>query len=141
MAMLDRVLRACAASTAITRTLLVTPEPRLAPEGIDVLLDAGTGHADAIASALADPRAREGAVVVMADCPRVTPEALDALVEAAWPVALAPSYDGGVKLFQPRFGVPAATTIERARSAGLEPAILNDPSLALDVDRPEDLQA
>jgi 2-phospho-L-lactate/phosphoenolpyruvate guanylyltransferase len=149
VAMLDRVLAACEASTAISRTLLVTPEPRLARDGVDLLLDAGTGHADAIAAGLADPRARDGAIVVMADCPYVTPEALDALAQAAKPFALAPSRDGGVnalalrdpKLFQPTFGVPAATTIERARAAGLEPAILDDPSLALDVDRPEDLEA
>jgi 2-phospho-L-lactate guanylyltransferase (CobY/MobA/RfbA family) len=87
--------------------------------------------------------------VVMADIPHVTPEALDALVEAARPIALAPSRDGGVnalalrdpELFQPTFGVPAATTIERARAAGLAPVILDDPSLAHDVDRPEDLEA
>ena len=145
--MLDRVLAACEASTAITRTLLVTPEPRLARNGVDVLVDEGTGHADAIAVALADPRAREGAIVVMADCPNVTAEALDALAEAARPLSLAPSRDGGVnalalrnpELFQPPFGVPAQTTIENARAAGLEPAILDDASLALDVDRPEDL--
>jgi 2-phospho-L-lactate guanylyltransferase len=148
VAMLDRVLAACEASTAISRTLLVTPEPRLARDGVDLLLDAGTGHADAIAAGLADQRARDGAIVVMADCPHVTPEALDALAEAARPFALAPSRDGGVNalalrdpdLFEPTFGVPAATTIERARAAGIEPAILDDPSLALDVDRPEDLE-
>jgi 2-phospho-L-lactate guanylyltransferase (CobY/MobA/RfbA family) len=84
----------------------------------------------------------------MADCPHVTPQALDALVDAARPVALAPSRDGGVNavalqdpaVFRPPFGVPAEITIQRAREAGLEPAILNDPSLAHDVDRPEDLQ-
>ena len=35
--MLDRVLAACEASTAITRTLLVTPEPELARNGVEVL--------------------------------------------------------------------------------------------------------
>ena len=147
--MLDRVLGACEASTAITRTLLVTPEPGLARDGIDLLFDAGTGHPDAIATALADPRASDGAIVVMADCPHVTAEALDALAAAAMPLALAPSRDGGVnavalrdpKLFQPPFGVPAEITIQRARAAGIEPAILHDPSLALDVDRPEDLES
>jgi 2-phospho-L-lactate guanylyltransferase len=147
VAMLDRVLAACDASTAITRTLLVTPEASLARDGVDVLVDAGTGHADAIAAGLADPRARDGAVVIMADCPRVTSEALDALAEAARPVALAPSRDGGVnalalrdpELFDPPFGVPAERTIASARAAGFEPAIVNDPALAFDVDRPEDL--
>ena len=149
VAMLDRVLAACEASTAITRTLLVTPEPELARNGIDVLQDAGTGHPDAVAAGLADPRAHGGALVIMADCPRVTAAALDALAAAARPVALAPSHDGGVNalalrdpaVFQPAFGMPAETTIARARAAGLEPAVVNDPALAFDVDRPEDLVA
>jgi 2-phospho-L-lactate guanylyltransferase (CobY/MobA/RfbA family) len=80
---------------------------------------------------------------------RVTAASLDALADAARPVALAPSHDGGVNalalrdpaLFEPTFGVPAETTIERARAAGLDPAIVDDPSLAFDVDRPEDLLA
>jgi 2-phospho-L-lactate guanylyltransferase len=145
--MLDRVLAACAASTVITRTLLVTPEPDLARDGVEVLRDAGTGHPDAVAAGFADPRARDGALVIMADCPRVTAQSLDALAEAARPVALAPSHDGGVNalalrdpaLFTPVFGVPAAATIESARAAGLEPAVVHDPVLAFDVDRPEDL--
>jgi 2-phospho-L-lactate/phosphoenolpyruvate guanylyltransferase len=148
VAMLDRVLAACESSTAITRTLLVTPDPSLARNGIDVLVDAGTGHANAIAAGLADARARDGAVVIMADCPRVTAEALDALAEAARPIALAPSRDGGVNalalrdpgLFEPPFGVRAETTIASARAAGLEPVVVNDPLLAFDVDRPEDLE-
>ncbi|MGH3023465.1 MAG: 2-phospho-L-lactate guanylyltransferase, partial [Gaiellaceae bacterium] len=83
---------------------------------------------------------------VMADCPLVTAEALDALVEAARPLALAPARDGGVNAlalrspndFRPRFGVPAATTLAEARAAGLETTVLDDPLLALDVDRPAD---
>ncbi|MGH3022685.1 MAG: NTP transferase domain-containing protein, partial [Gaiellaceae bacterium] len=94
--MLDRVLAACQEAGAIERTLLVTPDPALARGRADVLVDGGTGHADALALALADPRAAGGALVVMADCPLVTAEALDALVEAARPLALAPARDGGV---------------------------------------------
>jgi 2-phospho-L-lactate guanylyltransferase (CobY/MobA/RfbA family) len=145
--MLERVLAACEASDAITRTLLVTPDPELARNGVEVLRDSGTGHADAVAAGLADPRARQGAMVIMADCPRVTAAALDALAAAARPLALAPSHDGGVNAlalrdpgrFKPAFGVPAETTIAAARAAGLEPAIVHDPVLAFDVDRPEDL--
>ena len=98
---------------------------------------------------MADPRATEGAVVVMADCPLVQPESLDALVAAARPVALVPSGDGGTNALAlrpatalaPAFGVEgsAAVTIERARAVGHEPAVLDDPLLALDVDRPEDV--
>jgi 2-phospho-L-lactate guanylyltransferase (CobY/MobA/RfbA family) len=42
--------------------------------------------------------------------------------------------------FRPRFGVPVATMVAEARAAGLEPAVVSDPALALDVDRPEDYE-
>ena len=147
--MLDCVLEACAEAAAVTETLVVTPDPGLA-RGNDVLVDAGTGHADAIAAALVDPRTRGGAVVVMADCPLALPEAIDRLVAAAEPVALAPSDDGGVNAlafrdplaFAPAFGVPDAAheTCARARAAGIELAVVDEPLLAFDVDRPADLE-
>jgi len=144
--MLDRVLAACEEATAIARTLLVTPDPSLARDGADVLVDAGRGHAEAIALALADPRAAAGALVVMADCPLVTAGSLDALAAAARPLALAPARDGGVNAlalrtvngFRPWFGVPVDTMLEAGRAAGLDPVVVDDPALALDVDRPED---
>jgi 2-phospho-L-lactate/phosphoenolpyruvate guanylyltransferase len=146
--MLERVVRACAEADAIGRTLLVTPDPGLAPHGVDVLVDAGTGHADAVALGLADPRADAGALVVMGDCPLVTAASLDRLAREARPLALAPARDGGVNAlalaevngFLPRFGVPMETTVAEARAAGLEPAVIDDPALALDVDRPEDYE-
>jgi 2-phospho-L-lactate guanylyltransferase (CobY/MobA/RfbA family) len=84
----------------------------------------------------------------MADCPLVTPESLDALAAAAQPLALAPARDGGVNAlalktmngFRPRFGVPVDAMLDAGRAAGLEPVIVNDPALALDVDRPEDYE-
>ena len=147
--MLERVLGACAEAKAIMGTLLVTPEPGFAPVGVEVLQDAGTGHADAIAAALRDKRARAGVLIVMADCPLVRPESLDALATAARPLALAPSRDGGVNAlalrpvdgFAPTFGVPVEETLAAARAAGIDPAVLDDPLLALDVDRPEDYEA
>jgi 2-phospho-L-lactate guanylyltransferase len=146
--MLDRVLTACAGTDAIGRTLLVTPDPGLAPAGIEVLVDEGTGHPDALALALADQRAADGALVVMGDCPLVTAVSLDALVRAARPLAVAPARDGGVNGlalravngFQPRFGVPVETTLADARAAGFDPVVVDDPALALDVDRPEDYE-
>ncbi|MGH3033798.1 MAG: 2-phospho-L-lactate guanylyltransferase [Gaiellaceae bacterium] len=146
--MLERVLAACAGTAAITQTLLVTPERGLSQDGVELLVDGGTGHADAIALALADPRAQAGVLVVMGDCPLAAPESLDALVAAAHPLALAPSRDGGVNalalrepnLLAPAFGQPVAATIARARAAGVEPVVVDDPLLALDVDRPEDLE-
>jgi 2-phospho-L-lactate guanylyltransferase len=146
--MLDRVLAACREADAIERTLLVTPETGLGHGSGEVLHDAGTGHADAIALALGDPRAAGGALVVMADCPLVTPSSLDALAAAARPLALAPARDGGVNAlalrpvdgFRPRFGVRAETLLAAARWAGLEPSVVDDPLLAVDVDRPEDYE-
>jgi 2-phospho-L-lactate guanylyltransferase len=145
--MLERVLVACEGAASIGRTLLVTPDPGSAVAGLDMLADAGTGHADAIELALADPRARAGALVVMADCPLVVPEALDALAEAARPLSMAPSRDGGVNAlalspvdgFVPRFGTPVETMLAAARAAHLEPAVVTDERLAFDVDRPQDL--
>ena len=127
----------------------MTPDPAFAPRDVDVLRDAGTGHPDAIAAALRDERARDGVLVVMADCPLVSPESLDALAAAAAPLALAPSRDGGVNAlalsplngFVPPFGVPMEETLAAARAAGLEPAVVEDPLLALDVDTPEDYEA
>jgi 2-phospho-L-lactate guanylyltransferase len=146
--MLGRVLQACEAASTVSRTLVVTPDPRFAPTGIEVLRDAGTGHADALALALRDGRAREGVLVVMADCPLARAESLDALAEAASPLAVAPARDGGVNAlalrrvdgFVPPFGVPVAETLAAARGAGLDPVVVEDALLALDVDRPEDYE-
>jgi 2-phospho-L-lactate/phosphoenolpyruvate guanylyltransferase len=147
--MLERVLGACAEAESITGTLLVTPDPSFARDGVELLRDEGTGHADAIAMALRDQRAGDGALVVMADCPLVRAESLDALAAAAAPLALAPSRDGGVNAlalrvvngFVPPFGVPVEETLHAAREAGLEAVVVEDPLLALDVDRPEDYKA
>ena len=147
--MLDAVLGACDAARTVGGVLVVTPDAALA-RGRDVLEDPGVGHAFAVSLALADERARGGALVVMADCPFVGPAAIDALVSAARPVALAPAADGGMNaialadpaLVEPAFGEPASArvTIARARAAGLEPAVLDDAGLAFDVDRPADLE-
>ncbi|HLM32801.1 MAG TPA: 2-phospho-L-lactate guanylyltransferase [Gaiellaceae bacterium] len=149
-AMLAAVLAACAESESVASTLVVTPEPELAPVGVEVLLDSGNGHAAALASALADRRAADGALVVMADCPLATGGSLDRLARAATPVALVRALDRGMNalalsspgLFEPLFGVPDAAlrTVERARAAGIEPAVVDEPLLAFDVDRPTDLK-
>ena len=147
--MLDRVLSACAEADAIERTLLVTPDPGLAPRGRRGARGRRHGARGCARAALADPRAADGALVVMADCPlvdrRVAGRARDGGPAAgARPRpgrrrqrarALAP-----LNGFRPRFGVPAETTVAEARAAGLEPVVVDDPALALDVDRPEDYE-
>ena len=149
--MLHDVLAACEGAEAVSRTLVVTPDPDLVPAEVEVLGDRGDGHAAAIAAALRDPRARAGALVVMADLPLVTSQALDRLAQAARPIALAPARDGGMNAIalrdptavEPAFGVPdaAAETVARARAAGIQAAVVDEPFLALDVDTPCDLRA
>lgn len=148
-AMLADVLAACARARSVEEVLVVTPDPALAPAGVRVLRDKGLGHAVAISAALAS-RGGGDAVVIMADCPLVTPAAIDALAAAARPVALYPAADGGtnalalrpVGAVEPAFGVPdgAAVLVERARALGLVAAVVDDPLAALDVDTPDDLR-
>jgi 2-phospho-L-lactate guanylyltransferase len=148
-AMLADVVAACEESRSVESILVVTPDPALAPGGVAVLVDAGRGHAAAVTVALAQCRA-DGAVVVMADCPLVRPETLDLLCDSALPVAVAPAQDGGTNaialrppgVLEPAFGVldGAAVLVERAERLGVDVAVVDDPLLALDVDRPEDVE-
>lgn len=148
-AMLADVVTACKRARLVASVLVVTPDPSLAPAGTEVGVDPGRGHAAAIAEALASCRAA-GAVVVMADCPLVRPETIDALCEAARPVALCPAQDGGTNalalrppgVLEPAFGLPggAAVMTERARAAGFEAVVIDDPLVALDVDDPDDVR-
>ena len=61
---------------------------------------------------------------------------MDELTKRHWIESVAAELNG----FVPRFGVPAETTVAEARSAGLEPVVVADPALALDVDLPEDYE-
>jgi 2-phospho-L-lactate/phosphoenolpyruvate guanylyltransferase len=149
VAMLEDVVDACRQASAIDHVLVVTPDASLVPAGVDRLLDEGLGHAAAIDLALSRCDSA-GALVVMADCPLAPPQTLDALCSNARPIALCPAQDGGVNAValrpanavEPAFGVRegAALTVERARAAGFEPAVIDDPLLALDVDLPDDLR-
>lgn len=148
-AMLADVIDACKESRSVEGILVVTPDATLAPAGVDVLVDAGRGHAAAVTVALAQCRS-DGALVVMADCPLVRPETLDLLCDSALPVAVAPAQDGGTNaialrppdVLEPAFGVldGAAVLVERAGRLGVHVAVVDDPLLALDVDRPEDVE-
>ena len=148
-AMLADVVAACRDARSVERTMVVTPDPEAAPADVDVLEDDGRGHSAAVGRALGDERARDGVVVVMGDCPLVTGELLDRLVAAADPVALAPAADGGVNALalrdpaaiEPPFGVSDAARdlLGKARAAGIAAAVVEEPELAFDVDKPSDV--
>lgn len=148
-AMLLDVLEACAEASGVTDALVVTPSPEIAPAGCSVMTDPGRGHANAIEAALDTEAALPGAVVLMADCPLVTGEALDRLVAAAQPLALAPAQDGGTNalamrpstLMRPAFGVPGscAVTMATARELGVSLKLVQDPVFAVDLDDVDDI--
>jgi 2-phospho-L-lactate guanylyltransferase len=148
--MLADVLAACRASRWVEAVLVVTPDLELAPRGTDVIRDPGNGHARAIALALAEAPVAAGALILMADCPLVPVETIDALARAALPIALCPAQDGGTNalamrpanVFMPTFGEPdgASANVEQARRLGFEAAVIDDPLVALDVDSPEDVR-
>ncbi|MFQ5427014.1 MAG: 2-phospho-L-lactate guanylyltransferase [Gaiellales bacterium] len=146
--MLADVVDACHATSGLGEVLVASPDPRLAPRGCAVIVDEGRGHAAALGEALSSPPARSGALVVMADCPLVSPATLERLTCSAAPVAVGPAQDGGTNalalrppdVIEPAFGVSdgARLVAERARAAGVEIDVVHDELLALDLDTPED---
>jgi 2-phospho-L-lactate/phosphoenolpyruvate guanylyltransferase len=93
-------------------------------------------------------------LLVMADLPYLAADDIAALIEAGRqsPVVIAEAKDGGTNalLLRPptvldfafASGQPSASRhAERARAAGIEPAIVRRPGLARDIDTPADLAA
>lgn len=93
-------------------------------------------------------RGAERIVVLAADLPLVSPEAIAAVAEVDAEVALVPSLDGGTNALALtpyaitfRFGPQSAQRhLEAAAAAGLTTQPLELPTLVLDVDLPEDLE-
>ena len=160
-AILQDVLGALAASAGLAGILLVTRDPearRLARRyGARVLLEeANRGHTAASnlgARTLAQERVA-GMVQVPADIPLVTPDDIAALLRVhgeAPAVTLAPSRDErgtNALACSPPDVLPLCfgddsffPHVQRARSCGIQPQIVNRPGLALDVDTPADLAA
>jgi 2-phospho-L-lactate guanylyltransferase len=160
-AMLEDVLAALAASEGLAGILVVTREPQArdlaARYGAGVLIEATSRGHTAASTLGAAALAKEGAVgmvQVPADIPLVTAKDVDAVLHAhaqAPSVTLAPSRDrrgsNAVACSPPdllplRFGDDSFFPhLECARSLGVEPAIVERPGLALDVDTPADLAA
>jgi 2-phospho-L-lactate/phosphoenolpyruvate guanylyltransferase len=160
-AMLEDVLAALAASEGLAGILVVTRDPQardLAVRyGARVLQEpANRGHTEAsmFGAATLAKQGVVGMVQVPADIPLLTPADIDAvlLAHASAPsITLAPSRDqrgsNAVACSPPdllplRFGDDSFFPhLERARSLGIEPAIVERSGLALDIDTPADLAA
>jgi 2-phospho-L-lactate guanylyltransferase (CobY/MobA/RfbA family) len=137
VAMLGDVVEAC---LALGRTLVVTDDARVVPPGAEAVAEPGGGQGPAVAAGLALVEGH--ALVVNADLPRATPEALRRLAAAG--LALVPSADGATNalslpdpsLFAPLYGPGSA-----ARFLALAPfASLDLPELADDVDTAAELE-
>ncbi len=161
VAMLGDVVEALRGVPELACVVVVTPDPRVAAAaggfGAEPLLreDPGLNAAlDAGARALAT-RDLEALLIVLGDVPAAERADLDQLFGAlrglgGRGVVLAPSRDGGTSalLRAPWDAIPnrfgkesAAAHREAAAGAGLPYSELPLASLAVDVDRPEDLEA
>jgi 2-phospho-L-lactate guanylyltransferase len=149
-AMLLDVLDACERASMLKDVLILTPNAAIAPTGCSVMIDPGQGHAHAIDAALRTQDDAAGVLILMADCPLVTGEALDELANAAAPLGIAPAQDGGTNalamkpgnLLRPAFGVPgsSAVTMATARELGIRPKLVQNLEFAIDLDDSRDIE-
>jgi 2-phospho-L-lactate guanylyltransferase len=165
-AMLRDVLAAASQATQVERLILVTGEGRAerialhhaqrTTTPLEVLRDpTDAGHPKAATLGIVRAKALGADCVALlpGDCPLLEPEELDGALERMRPgrVAVIPDRHGagtnGLLMsppdaIGPAFGEGSRDRhAERARSAGHEVAIEPLPSLALDLDTPEDLWA
>jgi 2-phospho-L-lactate guanylyltransferase len=138
LAMLGDVVEAAA---AVGEVRVVTDDGSVVPPGAEWVSDPGTGLGDAVAAALAGV---EGpALVVNADLPAATPEALRRLAAAG--LALVEADDGTTNalslpdpsVFQPLYG-PGSATRFRAHAPF---STVRIPELEADVDDNADLES
>jgi 2-phospho-L-lactate/phosphoenolpyruvate guanylyltransferase len=157
--MLEDVLAALAGAARLAGIMVNTVEPRAAAladrYGAHVITDgARDGHTGAVMG-MARSLAADGhaMLTVPGDIPRVTAAEVDTVVSSCLPApsfTIVPAHDelgsnavlcappGSVKL---RFGDDSYFPhLAAARRAGIEPAIVRLPGIALDIDHPADLR-
>lgn len=160
-AMVTDVLIALRRSKKVDRVIVVTSEPaaEALANGYDaepVLDDDETSHSSAALIGVRSARERGArrVLLVPGDCPALNPKEVDALLSDTLPepgVVVIPDRHGtgtnGLVLappdvMEPSFGPGSAERhLELARAAGIAAEVREVPSLALDVDTIEDLQA
>lgn len=160
-AMLQDVLLALSAATGLGGVLLVTRDPEAielaADYGARVLREPANQGQTVAVSAGARALAAEGAtgmIAVPADVPLIRASDVEQLLRAhgfAPAVTIAPARDrlgSNAVICSPPQLLPLAfgdnsfyPHLARARDQGIEPTVVDSPAFALDVDRPDDLQA
>ncbi len=158
-AMLEDVLDAIGDATALSEVIVVSGEPAAAraarARGLLLVDDDDSGHSEAAArgAGVALDRGADAVVMLPGDCPLLDASELDAAVARISPrrLAIAPDRHGtgtnGLLVappdgIRPAFG-PGSRDRHAAlgRAAGLEVAVEQLSSLALDLDTPADLEA
>jgi 2-phospho-L-lactate guanylyltransferase len=161
-AMLMDLLQACLSSSTVAKTFVVTADAAVAEisraSGANVLFDhvppRGMNPAVAIGQAEVEDRLLDAALILTADLPLVRADDLDRVLGALRPgrgAVLVPSRDGtgtnAIAIAPPfgiatRLGANSRALHEFAlHNAGIELRHIEIPSLALDVDTPDDLLA
>ena len=158
LAMLADVLEALLAVPEIDRVAVATPDVEVCnaavAAGAEALLCEDPGLNPSIEAAAVEllPDPDDGLLVVLGDVAGARADDLSRFIRSAprWGVALAPSRDGGTAalLRRPRGVIPAGFGRESAKrhreyavAAGAELREIPLPSLSLDIDAPEDLDA
>jgi 2-phospho-L-lactate guanylyltransferase len=159
-AMVADVLIALRRARAVTATVAVTSDDaaqRVAGAyGATLVHDEGGGHNGAARSGIrhAVGHRFERALLVPGDCPALNPAEVDELLRRRTParcVLVVPDRHGtGTNALllsppdalEPAFGPGSRERhVDRAETAGLECEVVEVPTLALDVDTPDDLEA
>lgn len=160
-AMLEDVLSALANCDALAGIAVVTIDPQAAAisrrHDARILTDAATGGHTAAVVAAAERLAREGSTAVLSvpgDIPLITADEVTQVVaafETAPAFVIVPAHDergSNAVLCAPPGAVALSygddsflPHLAAARAAGIEPAVLRLPGIALDVDHPADLKA
>jgi 2-phospho-L-lactate guanylyltransferase len=159
-AMFRDVLTAVGQSTELDGVIVVTADRRarsIATEhAVAVVADTEQGHSAAalVGIAAAIQVGAERAVLVPGDCPALDARELDRLLSRAVvppSVLIVPDRHGTgtnalvltpLDALPPSFGPGScARHVVQARAAGVNPEVVDVPSLATDVDTPEDLDA
>lgn len=160
LAMLLDVVEACLSSATISRTIVVTPDPRVAGllsgMEIEVLADRGVGQTAAVELALrklwkaGDPPS--AVALLVADIPLISGRNLDeaaSLAGSEGTVVLTPSSDGGTNILVQRppgvlrlsYGPGSFRRhLEDALRLGLRVRVYRAAEAEIDIDKPEDLE-
>ena len=159
--MMGEVLEAVAATNSLAGIIVVTVDPRAAALamrlGARVVTDgARDGHTGSVMGGvrLLAREGRGGMLTLPADIPAVTPQEISLVIGAHLPgrsFTISPAHDhlgSNTVICSPPDAVPLRfgdnsyyPHLEAAERSGIEPTVIHQPGIAMDIDHPVDLAA